>query len=245
MKKKRTNQNPEEGLRNELFDYRVDIKSYKKNLNTIIVCGTIVFSILGFMGYNKIENIEKTILEKANKRLIQTDSLLAKIDQTKIDSLNTMLRNKEIEYNILLARFEKIITLSEELQLKFLDSLTENERIESKVNSYIQQSASNIFEIIPFKKQVSKNQRQYIYLILNESVDIKPDSYLDIRIFPKDRRMIVRNNTYKVSSKFNKVSFEIEPFENYKEYELEISFFSKSKSGTYNKYQIKEAITLK
>jgi amino acid permease len=65
-------------LRDELFEYRIDIKAYKRSLNAIIAAGTILISVIAFFGYSKIENIEKTIMNRANERLAITDSLLKK-----------------------------------------------------------------------------------------------------------------------------------------------------------------------
>ena len=84
-------ENENNKLRDELFEYRVDIKSYIRNLNTIIIAGTLIISVLAFFGYNKIENIEKIVIDKTNQRLAITDSLLAKIDQKKIDSIKNIL----------------------------------------------------------------------------------------------------------------------------------------------------------
>jgi len=84
-----------EKLKEDLFDYRIDIKSYKRNLNTIRISGSIIISVLAFFGYNKIESIQESILRRANERLAITDSILAKIDQKKIDSLNEIIAQKE------------------------------------------------------------------------------------------------------------------------------------------------------
>lgn len=233
-----------EKITNDLFDYRVDIKSYKMSLNSIIIAGSILVSILAFFGYNKIENIETTIMEKANKRLTVTDSLLAKIDQSKIDSLNFMLLKKEQEYLVTIANFERIIQQSKDLQLKLLESLSENTRIDSRNDSYTTEHPTDIFILHDFKKELPKNKVEYIYLTFKDEVTFSPEDYLSIRLYPKERRILLLNKDYKIDSKFNKLSFGIEPFENYKEYTLEVAYFKKEKGKSFKRYYMVETIKL-
>lgn len=231
-------------LRDELFDYRVDIKSYRKNLNTLAVAGTILLSMLAFFGYNKIENIEETIMQRANERLALTDSLLAKIDQAKIDSLNQLLLSKEQEYNVTIANFERILRQSTDLQKKLLESLPENERTNGKTNSYSEEYPTSIFEINSFNKSLTKDQTEFLYLIFKDNIDFSRDDYISITLYPKGGRIILLDKNYKISSKLNKISYGIPPYENYKEYELQISFFKKE-DNRYKRYWIKENVNLK
>lgn len=231
-------------LKEDLFDYRVDIKSYKRSLNIIIISVTVLGSILAFFGYSKIEHIENTIMAKANNRLKITDSILAKIDGKRIDSLNNVIVIKEKEYQTTIENFEKLILYSKELELKLLESIKENERITVKNNSYFSEFPTDMFYIHPINKNVEKLKSYPIYLVINNINTFSKEDYLSINVFPKGRRVLILDKTYKVNSKFNKLSFGIEPFENNKIYELEISFFKREKNG-YRKHSIVEEITIK
>ena len=144
MSEENMNNSSIENLRNELFDYRIDIKSYKRNLSTIIIASSVLISVLAFFGYNKIDAIENSILERANNRLAITDSILATIDQKKIDSLKLLLIEKEKEYKLTISNFEKIVAQNKKLEMKLLVSLPENERIKSKNNAFIKEYPTDI-----------------------------------------------------------------------------------------------------
>lgn len=232
-----------EHLRNELFEYRVSIKSYIKSLNTIIICGTIVISILAFFGYNKIDNIQNIVLDKANKRLAQTDSILSQIDQSKIDSLNVVILNKENQLTETIVNFEKIIKQNELLESKLLSSLPENKRVQPSIKSYSIELQQDIINIKPFKKQVKENEKIFVYLVINENFELSNDCYLTTIVRPKNRRVIIQNRHFSIDSKFNKISFSIDyMFEKYEDYEVEIGLFRKEKSNFklyYERFSVK------
>lgn len=234
----------EEKIRDELFEYRVDIKSYKAKLNVIIYAGSILLVILAFFGYDKIENIETTILDRAGERLAQTDSILAKIDQPRIDSINRLLLLKEQEYSVVISNFEKIVQQSLEIQGKLLESISENERTDNKTDVYTQEYSTDVFIIHPFNRELIRNQVEYVYIVFNDGVEFSEEDYLSISLKPKGRGIILFSKNYAVSSKFNKVSFAIEPFEDYKEYELHVSYFKKE-SKNYRRFYVVEDIKLK
>tara|TARA_B110001450_G_scaffold251786_1_gene272400 strand:- start:639 stop:1424 length:786 start_codon:yes stop_codon:yes gene_type:complete len=232
-------------LREDLFDYRIDIKSYIKNLNTIMISGSIIISVLAFFGYNKIENIEQTILEKANKRLAVTDSILSQIDQQKIDSLNTLIVTKEKEYLQTISNFEKIIFQNKELEMKLLKSLPENDRTESKNDSYIEEYPTDYFEIRPFKTAVADGESVNVYLVFQDNIEFTDKDYISLKIYPKGRNILWQHKDYKINSKLNKLSFGFRKFENYKDYKIEIAFFKMERNNTYRKCYVIENIKLK
>jgi hypothetical protein len=160
-----------------------------------------------------------------------------------VDSLNRLILSKEQEYNVIIANFERVVQQSMDLQGKLLESLSENERIEGKTNSYMVEYPTTLFSIHPLNKNLKKNQVQFVYLTLKEEVNISEDDYLSIAIHPKGRQIILLDKNYKLSSRFNKMSFSVTQFENYREYELEISYFKKEKNG-YRKCYIVEEINL-
>jgi len=231
-------------LKEDLFDYRVDIKSYKSNLKIIIISVTILGSILAFFGYSKIENIENTIMEKANMRLRITDSILSKIDGKRIDSLNNVITIKEKEYQTTIENFEKLISYSRDLELRLLESLKENDRLGAKNDSYYSEFPTDIFYIHSIDKEIDKLKPYPIYLVFKNLDTFSKEDYISINIYPKGRRVLILDKNYKVTSKFNKLSFGIEPFENHKIYNVEISFF-KLEKNSYKKHSIVEEIRIK
>ena len=44
-----------EKLRDELFNYRIEIQSYKRSMRMLIACVSVVVALLGFMGYDRTE----------------------------------------------------------------------------------------------------------------------------------------------------------------------------------------------
>jgi len=233
-------------LRDDLFDYRLDIKSYKNNLNTIIITGSILISILAFFGYMKIENIEKIILDKADLRLAKTDTLLSKIDQKKIDSLNNLLVTKEIEFAQTIINFEKIISQNQELENKLLKSLPENKRITKGFDKYISEKPTDVFIVRkPFVGELMSGETKDLYAIITENFEIDTNDYLSLTIYPKGRRMQLYRNVYEINSRLNKMTFGIEQFENHKDYIIEISLFKYLENDLYKNYQNDLEVTLK
>ena len=233
-----------EKIRNDLFDYRVDIKSYIKNLNTIIIAASIIISVLAFFGYNKIENIEKIVLEKANQRLALTDSLLAKIDQKRIDSINMVLTSKEKEYETTINNFEKAIQQSRELELILLKNLPENESIKEKNVTYTIGNPKGLFEVIIKKRKLGKGQKEFIYLIFQENTSFGKSDFISVSLSPKGRNIITFQKYYKLNSKLNKVSFTLVPYKNYRKYNLSVSYYKKD-AKYYTNYKINTEIELK
>jgi len=244
MSEEDINNSSVENLRNELFDYRVDIKSYKRNLNTIIIASSVLISVLAFFGYNKIDAIEESILERANNRLAITDSILAKIDQAKIDSLNTLLVEKEKEYKLTISNFEKIVTQNKDLEMKLLVSLPENERIKSRNDSYYKEYPTDFFEVRPFKTILKNGQKESLFLVFKDDVEFSPEDYLTLKLYPKDRNIMLMDKCYLINSKFNKLSFGLSKYDNYKTYTLEIAYYRKENRDSFRKCYITKDIEL-
>jgi chorismate mutase len=232
-------------FKDDLFEYRIDIKSYKRNLNTIIISGSILISVFAFFGYNKIDSIQESILKKANERLAITDSLLANINENKIDSLNKIIAQKEIEYKETIENFESIISENKALENKLLNSLPENKRSNLRVNSFRTEFPTSIFEIRPFRKTLRLGQNESIFLIFKEEIDNSKEDFISISLYPKGRNVLLMDKAYVVDSRLNRLTFGIEKFEEYKDYTLEICYFKKETSGEYRNYYIKENIKLK
>ena len=242
--KDETNLSAVEKLREDLFEYRIDIKTYKRNLSTIIIAGSIVISVLAFFGFNKIETIQDSILKRANERLSITDSILSKIDQNKIDSLNDIITKKEIEYSQTIKKFENIIAINKNLEGKLLQSLPENKRTNKSVNSYITEYPTSAFEVRSFKKELRSGIIETIYLIFNEDINHSKDDFISVTIRPKGRNIILLDKHYEIHSKLNRLTCGLEKFENFEDYTLEIAYFSKVEANRYRKSYISEIIKL-
>lgn len=223
-----------EKLREELFKYRVSIESYKMNINTIIVCATIIISVIAFFGYNKVDGIQEIVIEKTNKRLMKTDSLLAKIDQKKIDSLNTVLVKKEIEFKNTIKNFDIVINSNIELQTKLLSSLADNPIVtHTEIKSYMPEYQSDYFDIRPFKQNIKLGELINIYLIFKENVNLKSIEYIGLKLYPNRRNILLSDKFYQINGKLNKLSFKVgEKFENQTIYRLEIGIYIKT-NNTY------------
>ena len=217
-----------EKLRDELFEYRVSIKTYLKNIKTIIISGTVIISLLAFFGYNKIENIENLVFKEVNERLKVTDDLLSKIDQKKIDSLNIVLTKKEKEFNQTIKNFDLIIKTNKSLEDKLLRSIDENSRTKEINESYYEESQTDYFEIRPFSKTIKLKEKIDFYLIFKENVDLTNIDNLCLKLFPKNTNIQLQDKYYKVNSNFNKLSLRIDSkYKNHQEYQLKIGFYRK------------------
>lgn len=233
-----------EKLKEDLFDYRIDIKSYKQNLNTIIISGSIIISIITFFGYNKIESIQESILRRASERLAISDSILAKIDQNKIDSLNKIITQKEIEYRQTIENLENIISINKALEDRLLKSLPENKRTNFSVNAFTTEFPTSIFDIRPFKRTLKLGETESIFLIFKEDLIDSKEDFISINLYPKGRNVLLMDKNYDIDTRLNRLSFGIKKFENYSDYVLEIAYFKKESKERYRKYYIMENIKL-
>jgi hypothetical protein len=234
-----------EKLKSDLFDYRIDIKAYKRNINTIIICGSLIISVLGFFGYNKIESIQNSILERANERLAITDSILSKIDQKKIDSLNEIISQKEIEYQQTIENFENTILKNRALEDKLLKSLPENKRSNNNVNHYEIEYSNSYFEVRPFRKTLRPRENESIFLVFKDNVITSKNDFIILSLYPKGRGILLMEKRYDIDTRLNRLSFEIEKFENFTDYTLRIGYCMKLDSDKYKKFYIIEDIKLK
>lgn len=234
-----------ERMREELFKYRVEIEAYKKSLNIIIICGSILLTILTFFGYNKIDNIEKYIMTETGKRLAITDSLLSTINTKKIDSLNQQLNLKEKEMKKTLDNFEKIIKANKQLEDKILSSLPANKLVDAVDKACIKKNRNDYYEIRDVEKNMLIGKPTEIYLIFNENVEIEQFKYICVKLYPKGRNIILQNKYYAINSKYNKMILEItDMFENYKEYIVEVGLI-KEKNDNYEYHRSTIEVTLK
>ncbi len=200
-----------EKLRDELFDTRVDLKAWITGLKILGSSVTVLLAILAYFGYNKIESIESTILEKANARLAKTDTILSKIDERKIDELNRRLAGKQREYELTLSNFEKVLAKNKELEEKLLRSLPPNERAEHPLREWYVRSPEDYFEVRPFATNLRRKEKQDIYLTFADKFDIKKASLLRLQLTEdKQKGFLVVDYFFKVQQRFNKLTFTVD-----------------------------------
>ena len=96
-------------LKDQVIEARIEYKSLWRVIKVSSWFVGFIFIIIGFFGYNKMDSIESMIIERANSRLAQTDSILAKIDTSKINELNRRLLEKQREYETILENFQKFV----------------------------------------------------------------------------------------------------------------------------------------
>ena len=70
-----------------------------------------------------------------------------------------------------------------------------------------------------------------IYLIFKESVDFKSIEYIGLKLYSRNRNILLNDKFYTVNDKFNKISLKIEEkFENRNEFKLEVGVYIKEKN---------------
>ncbi|MCL4548701.1 MAG: hypothetical protein M1495_09045 [Bacteroidetes bacterium] len=197
-----------EKLRDELFKVSVDYKAWMRSLKIIAIAITIILTLLAFFGYDKIDTIEKTILERANLRLAKTDSILSKIDDKKINELNMRLVEKEKQYEQTLSNFEKLLSQNEKIEDRILQLLPNNKRIEYKLSTYIIKSPEDYFQIKPIKNIWHSNEIMNLYLVFNDNFDLKKVTALRFQL--SDSKYLVKDYYFQNEQRFNKIEITLD-----------------------------------
>jgi hypothetical protein len=232
-----------EKLRDELFEVRVDVKAYIRSLKILGSAVAILFTILAYFGYDKIESIQVAILSKANKRLAHTDSLLANIDQAKLDSINKMLVFKQKEYEVTLANFELALRRNKELESKLFDALKPNERIEYQLPSWIGRSAEDFFQVRDFPDKFRSGEKLDLYLSFSESFNLSNAQALKVEITQYQGKNLYSfiDYKYKTQQRLNKFSVTLSLPKGW--YLIEIGFI-KRESSEFSFYRIQKKIEI-
>ena len=161
-----------EHLRDEIFEVRVDYKSWIRSLKVITVSISIIIFILGYFGYTKIDSIENEVIERVNQRLAVTDSLISTIDQSRIDSLNNLIIQQEERYQQTIENLERIITTNEEIQKNLIEALPPNSRIEVPLSSYRTRSPDGMFTLGDIYRDFELYESINVGMIFEESVNL-------------------------------------------------------------------------
>ena len=221
-----------EKLRDELFQYRVDIQSYKRSMNTLWACVPIIMAILAFFGYNKIESLLDRVEQNASERLSETDALLSKVDTHYLDSLTAIVEERTIAYEEAIAALEKGTRVNNELYKKLISGLPYNKRIEMKVEPYVGKDATNVFDVVFYSEKYQYNQIGECYVVMGDDYSLEKDDVFLIEVRPQNRHMIIFSETFEVLSNYNKFHFKFERFEQYDDYELIVVLLRKKGKET-------------
>lgn len=244
MSKKETHkdeiQKPDyEHLRNELFDVRVDLKAWLSSVKVITISASIIVFILGFFGYSKIESIESKVFDQVNERLQVTDSLIASLDKSRIDSLNQLLNEQEQRYKETIKNLEESIRSSEKIRSNLIKSLPSNTRIEGNLDGYTRKSPDGLFTLTEIQKEFDLNESINVGLIFEESVSLEDIKSIYISVIKKDEdgsQVLVKRSFYQVAGNINKIPISFDFYRG--SFELSIGFLEEGRE--YDLYYSKD-----
>lgn len=253
MKNKDRKSNEEENLRNndsyeklrdELFHYRVDIQAYKRSMNMLWACVSIIVAIFGFFGYNRVEALLDKVEQNANERLSQTDELLAKVDMNFLDSLRTIVEQRAKSYEEAIAALENGTRVNNDLYKKLFDGLPYNKRVDNSYDAYYPSDATNIFDIIYYTESYTLGKDGDCYVIMGEEYNYEVDDVFLVEVMPKDRNMAIYYQKFEVHNNYNKLHFNFKKHEQYQEYTLDVILLRK-KGDILNGYRMVVPINIK
>lgn len=178
-----------EKLRDELFHYRIEIKSYQRSFGILATCVSVVIGILAFFGYERIESVMKSYESRANNRLAHTDSLLANVDAKALDSLRDAVASRTALYEKAMSELEKGTRINSELFKIIIRNLPFNSHVEHPIDSYQQNSAAGVFDIGFYTELYKTGQTGECHVVFNENATIGPEDVFIVSIFPKNRHL--------------------------------------------------------
>lgn len=216
-----------EKLRDELFQYRVEIQSYKRSINIIIACTSVLVGMLAFFGIDKIDSFMNKYDERAELRLARTDSLLSQVDVAALDSLSDIVAAKTEVYKNAVSELEKGTRVNKELYTLLIRNMPSNPLTKKEIKSYIDRSGVNYFDIVEYPKIYKQGQKGECYMVLNENVTVNPDDVLVVSVYPKDRRILVYHQAYSVLGVYNKTLLSFDKYERYLDYTLSVTLLRK------------------
>lgn len=233
--------NEYEKLREELFEYRVDIKSYKNSMNTLWICVTVVIAILGFLGYDKLETLLNRVEDSANERLARTDSLLSKVDTHFLDSLTTLVNEKTVAYEATVNALERGTRVNNNMIKSLIGGLPFNKRYDVEHTPYIETDATNLFDIIYYTDNYEYGETGVCYVLMGEEYVKKKGDILLVKVRPDNRNIVVYYQTFETFDNYNKLHYSFGRFEQANKYILEVVLI-RNRDGKFMGYTQKKSI---
>lgn len=233
-----------EKLKDELFECRVELASWKKSFNILATCVTVIIAIITFFGYGKIEAVMKGVEARTEVRLSRVDELLAKVDTRQLDSITRLVSERTSQYEDAIAALDKGMMANRELLRLMIDNMPYNKKIESRIPSYIQKDAIGVMDVIFCDESLAQGISGNCYVLIDESFQLEEDDRLIIQVLPTGRRILVFDGCYVPQGKYNKLGFILNPFEKYKDYIVEVILLRKNGKDYYG-YTLTRPLRLK
>ena len=219
--------NEYEKLREELFEYSVDIKSYKNSMNTLWICVTVVIAILGFLGYDKLEALLDRVEKSANDKLARTDSLLSKVDTHYLDSLTNLVNEKTIAYEATVEALERGTRVNNNMIKSLISGLPFNKRYDVEHTPYIETDATNLFDIIYYTDNYVYGETGVCYVLMGEEYIKEKGDILLVKVRPENRNVVVYYQTFETFDNYNKLHYSFGRYEQANKYILEVALIRK------------------
>lgn len=242
-----------EKLREELFQYRVEISSYKKSMKYLIGCVSVVIAVLAFFGYDKIDTIIKGIERQTNQRLAKTDSLLSTIDIYYLDSLKAVVSEKTHSYEEAIAALERGTQANQELFRIMIENMSYNTRIENSFTSfnvadsqpsYIGKEGIGFFDIVYYTGELNDGGEGECYVVLEDGLERDDSDFFLVEVLPNGRNVAIFYQCFKIQGKYNKIPFVIHRFENYSDYRLRVIYIKQSEKNNIG-YSLQRPVKIK
>lgn len=233
-----------EKLRDELFQYRVEIQSFKRSMKTLWGCVIAVSTILVLFGYNRVSDLLDKVENNANERLAKTDSILATVDMRFLDSLTFLVNERTETYEKAISALENGIRVNNEMYRKIIASLPYNKRIEYNVNSFLVRDATNIFDVVFYSEDYSEGETGECYVVMGDEYARNANDVLLVEVLPLNKNVAVYYQIFEVKDNYNKLYFRFNKYEQDLEYSLRIILLRKQGKDHVG-YTITKPITIK
>lgn len=217
-----------EKLRDELFQYRIEIKSYQRSIGILVACVSVVIGILAFFGYDRIESVMNSYESRAVERLAHTDSLLSNVDAKALDSLRNAVIAKTAFYENAMSELEKGTQINAELFKLIIGNLPFSSHVEHQIEPYPEKSGAGVFDIMYYTDKCKDGQTGECHIVLNDNTTIGPEDIFIVAVFPKGRHLAIFYQTYSIQGKYNRLPFTFYKHENYMEYILSVTLLKDS-----------------
>ncbi len=219
--------NQYEKLRDELFQYRVEIQSFKHSMKTIWISITIGFALLGFLGYGQVEALLDRVEKNANERLSKTDSLLAKVDTHYLDSMIAVVNEKTISYEASVAALEKGTRVNNNMIKSLISGIPYNKRFDVEHTPYMKTDATGMFDIIYYTDYYVYGETGDCYVVMGEEYKKEDGDIFLVEVRVENRHVAVFYQTFEAFDSYNKLHYNFRRFENATHYSLEIALIRK------------------
>ena len=214
-----------EKLRGELFQYRVEICSYKRSMKYLIACVTVVIAVLGFFGYDKIDSVADKFEKRASNRLSVTE-----LDTHFLDSITDLIYKTTNVYENSLKTLEKGVQYNIDY-VNLISKLSYNKRAEKTPDTYFERNATNVFDIAYYSDSIREDIIGECYVVMRDEYKYNTEDVFLIAVYPRGRNIAVYYQPFVVKNDYNKFYFQFSKYEDYVNYRLEVVLLKKQGDG--------------